>query len=76
MPELKAHHYDRLRALAVGPRAYSVNDAACITLLKWGLIQETDQPLHAKPYSPPPHRSYAITDAGRAILGAHHLDKL
>jgi hypothetical protein len=72
MPDLKAHHYDRLRVLAVGPRAYSVNDAACITLLKWGLIQETDQLVHSKPYSRPPHRSYAITDAGRAFLSAQH----
>lgn len=72
MPEMKGHHYARLQILASGPRAYSVNDAACITLLKWGPIQDTDHPVHSKPYSRPPHRSYAITDAGRALLNAQH----
>ena len=76
MRELKAHHHDRLRVLAIGPRAYSVNDAACLTLLKWGLIQKTDEPVHSKPYSRPPHCSYALTDAGRAFLSTQHSSKL
>ena len=33
MPELRSHHRDRLQVLAVGPRAYSVNDAAFVRAL-------------------------------------------
>lgn len=76
MRDLKAHHHDRLRVLVLGPRSYSINDAACATLLRWGLIQETDRPVQTKPHSPPPHRSYDLTEAGRAFLSTQHSGKL
>jgi hypothetical protein len=71
MSELKPHYLARLRILADGPRGYGLTDTTCEILMRRGLVRETNQPLQMRPYSRPPHRSYEITEAGRAVLSEH-----
>ena len=68
MPELTRSLVERLRVIARGPRCYAQDNSQTSSLLKRGLVQETDRAVPKNPYTGQPRREYEITETGQTVL--------
>jgi hypothetical protein len=74
VPELTRSLAERLRVIARGPRCYAQDNSQTSSLLKRGLVQETDRAVPKNPYTGQPRREYEITEAGQAVLNEQDAD--